>query len=741
VRPFTDRLYRLSLEQCRYSLQALPAHLAEIADIERFERVLIDPGFLQAKIDILGPESLIADYALLPNKKSGLDERAESLALLEGAIRISSDILSKSSLQFFSQMTARLFDQSTDPVVAAFLSELSNQTHRPRLRPLRRSLTAPKGVIYRILRGHVGRITGLAMSSDGRRAVSASEDGHVHIWDLEGNQPPIIREMASVSSLALSGNGDIAAIVVYEALISLITLKVPVAARPVIGGTVGIRSVALSSDGRRLVSGDAEGVLVWELETDDDVPVRRLSSPGVVNAVAISDNGRRVMASYDDGTFYVWDLTRDESPLVLKDFSGVYDPMYLDPRERNFKVALSADGTWAAASCETRFVLLWNLEDCNPGRPLPHDWLGVDGVALSADGKRAISGSADYSLLVWDIDESQSPARVIRGHTARICSLALSSDGKRAISGSLDGAVRVWDLGHEPSLPPLGSHRGVLRGLALSGDGKLALIGSLYGGLHLWRIYDQESPQLLQGNTHAFWSVALSSDGRCAVAGTSEGLLHIWYLEDNRAPQIRRDAGSAGIHAIAVSADGTRAVCGDEIDRLQVWNLDGEERPRLLKGHTDGIFAVALSPDGRLAVSGSRDCTVRLWDLERDVAPTILRGHTNGIEDVALSPDRKYAISASHDRTLRVWDLENPENAPGILVGHADSVLCVALSNDSKHAVSGSRDMTLRIWDVEHGTCVSSFFCEAAVVSCAWCGNRIAAMDEAHEFHLLAWEE
>src|ERR1035441_10543829 len=62
---FADRMGRLSREQSLYALSALPAHLADAGERERFESLLANLDFLQAKVDAFGPEPLIQDYDLL----------------------------------------------------------------------------------------------------------------------------------------------------------------------------------------------------------------------------------------------------------------------------------------------------------------------------------------------------------------------------------------------------------------------------------------------------------------------------------------------------------------------------------------------------------------------------------------------------------------------------------------------------------------------------------------------------
>jgi WD40 repeat protein len=65
-------------------------------------------------------------------------------------------------------------------------------------------------------------------------------------------------------------------------------------------------------------------------------------------------------------------------------------------------------------------------------------------VVFSLDGTRAISGSSDATLKLWDVETGQE-LRTFVGHTNRITSVALSDDGKIALSGSDDMTLKLWN--------------------------------------------------------------------------------------------------------------------------------------------------------------------------------------------------------------------------------------------------------------------------------------------------------
>ena len=66
-------------------------------------------------------------------------------------------------------------------------------------------------------------------------------------------------------------------------------------------------------------------------------------------------------------------------------------------------------------------------------------------MALTADGKRAVSASYDRTLKVWDL-ESGRELHTLKGHTDQVTSVAVTADGKRAISACWDSTLKIWDL-------------------------------------------------------------------------------------------------------------------------------------------------------------------------------------------------------------------------------------------------------------------------------------------------------
>ena len=120
----------------------------------------------------------------------------------------------------------------------------------------------------------------------------------------------------------------------------------------------------------------------------------------------------------------------------------------------------------------------------------------VTSVALTPDGRRAVSASGDETLRVWDVESGES-LRTLSGHTDRVTSVALTPDGRRAVSASLDQTLRVWDVetGRTVAVYPLESEG---YSLAISAGGRI-VAGTQIGQLHFLTL--RNCPPLPEGST------------------------------------------------------------------------------------------------------------------------------------------------------------------------------------------------------------------------------------------------
>src|SRR3546814_3473625 len=66
----------------------------------------------------------------------------------------------------------------------------------------------------------------------------------------------------------------------------------------------------------------------------------------------------------------------------------------------------------------------------------------VKGVAVSPDGRRVLSASFDYSLILWDLGAQADLAHLVE-HEGSVNAVAFLPDGRHAVSGGDDEIGRA----------------------------------------------------------------------------------------------------------------------------------------------------------------------------------------------------------------------------------------------------------------------------------------------------------
>jgi WD40 repeat protein len=378
-------------------------------------------------------------------------------------------------------------------------------------------------------------------------------------------------------------------------------------------------------------------------------------------------------------------------------------------------VAFSPDGKRALSGSGDNTLKLWDTEMGRAIRTLTGHTDYISGVAFSPDGKRALSGSRDDTLKLWNVETGRE-IHTLTGHTVSPI-LAFSPNGKQALSRSGDDTLKLWNIETGREIHTLTGHTSYISAITFSPDGKQALSGSYDNTLKLWDVETGREIRTFTGHTGSVTAVAFSPDGKWVLSDSNDYALKLWNIETGQV--IHTLTGHTSyVRDITFSLDSKRALSGSQDNMLKLWNIETGHEIRTFIGHTDDVIAVAFSPDGRLALSGSYQ-TLKLWNVEMGYEIRTLTGHTHWVNAVAFSPDGKQALSGSLDNMLKLWDVETGHEI-STLTGHTNSITAIVFSPDGKRALSGSDDGTLKLWNVKTGHEIRTF------TGLSWFINAIA---------------
>jgi len=461
------------------------------------------------------------------------------------------------------------------------------------------------------------------------------------------------------------------------------------------GHESSVNSVAISLDGKMIVSGSADNTLrLWDI-CGNPIGHPMRGHEGSVNSVAISPDGKMIVSGSADNTQRLWDICGNPIGLLL-----------LGHEDSVNSVAISPDGKMIVSGSADKTLRLWDINGNSIGLPLLGHEDSVNSVAISPDGKMIVSGSADKTLRLWDINGS-SIGQPLHGHEDSVTSVAFNPDGQKIISSSYDYTVRLWNIQGSSIGQPFKGHESAVTSVAFSSDGQRIVSGSWDKTVRLWNLQGKVISKLFWGSYFPIRSVTFSPDAQTIISGSDDKTVRLWDLQSNLIGQLFQ-AQDCSINSVAFSPDGQTIVSGSSDKTIQLCNVQGNSISKLFQGHENNITSVAFSPDGQTIVSGSWDGTVRLWDRQGNLIGEPFRGHNNSVWSVAFSPNGQIIVSGSRDGTIRLWDKQgNPINRPFQWL--EESIRSVAFSPDGQSIASGSRDGIVQLWDLE-GNLVCQLF-------------------------------
>jgi WD40 repeat protein/serine/threonine protein kinase len=268
-------------------------------------------------------------------------------------------------------------------------------------------------------------------------------------------------------------------------------------------------------------------------------------------------------------------------------------------------VAVSASGRIALSGGRDRTVQVWDAGSGAHLLTLP----GLTPVGILADGRIATYGGG--AIRMWDPDGGATSA-VASGYATAV---AVSADGRFAVSAKGDDTVRVWDLATGTLVQALTGHTEGVTAVALSGDGRVAVSGSSDTTVRVWDLETGACLHTLAFHDNWVKAVAVSADGRFAISIATGGeRVRVWDLD--RGVCLRTLDAVTDAAAVALSADGRIAVTAGRDKSLRVWDWATKACLHTLTGHTERIRDVALSADATVAVTAGDDETVRVWLLD-----------------------------------------------------------------------------------------------------------------------------
>ncbi len=293
----------------------------------------------------------------------------------------------------------------------------------------------------------------VALSSDGSRVFSGSDDGNCRVWDALTSKLIFVRNCGSVvRTVACSSNGDcfvagggatfdprsskpppLPILIVFTMLSSGFTPTFSLE-----GHTQTVRSVSMSSSSEFIVSAsDDAQVLIWNGKSGTLLFTLN-ECKNSVRAVSLSQSSRLIAAGCWDMSILLWKMTPDlSSPIeYMASLCGHSSPVRT--------VSLSADDE-LLASGSFDDIRLWKVTTQECIMVIKDHIDPIDSVILFS--KWILSASHNARIKIHCIVTGEC-VRTLIAHTSGVTSLSVvyNFDNVLLVSGSRDHTVRLWQF-------------------------------------------------------------------------------------------------------------------------------------------------------------------------------------------------------------------------------------------------------------------------------------------------------
>ncbi|MGK3742899.1 MAG: ribosomal RNA-processing protein 9 [Bacillariaceae sp.] len=321
-------------------------------------------------------------------------------------------------------------------------------------------------------------------------------------------------------------------------------------------------------------------------------------------------------------------------------------------------------------------------------------------VALQHDGKRAISGSKDHSVIIWDVqeerraitlcpswkkesaDEKEATPRTL----GEVLSVACSDDGRYAAVGRRDSTVCIYDIRAKTSsksslVKTFTGHKGPITCLSFRSQSLQLFSGSEDRCIRHYNLNEMMYLETLYGHQFGVVGVDCHLKERPVSVGRDR-TARTWKLAEDTHMIYRGGAKIAPADSVRVMKEDW-FLTGHEDGNLGLWMADKKRAViNINQAHGAasnigrGINAISSLRGSDLAMTGSYDGYLRLWKVmmgktlkDRSIEPLDEIPLTGYVNDIAIGPKARFCVVAvGQEPKLGRWNrISGAKNRFGII--------------------------------------------------------------------------
>ncbi|HWB12658.1 MAG TPA: protein kinase [Pirellulales bacterium] len=457
--------------------------------------------------------------------------------------------------------------------------------------------------------GHRATVNMAAISPDGHRIVTASDDHTAIVWDVESGEPVAL----------------------------------------LLGHTERIRLARFSPDGRYIATASWDNTAaIWDAQTGQRRRVLAGHQQPVV-FLEFSPDSKRLATGSLDKTPRLWEVETGAAISLLPEHTGIL-----------WHGSYGPDGRWLLTGADDKTARVWDASTGELQATLTHSRL-VKTARLSADGQLLLTiaaaddGGAPTNVCVWNVLSGKSLLRF--EHEASVQCAVFSGDGGRVITACDDGLARLWDTSTGKPIWTVDLKGGPAWRAAFSPDQRIVAVVAERGPVRLLEASTGKSIATLAGHGDRVESLIFDTRGRI-VTTSKDRTARIWNVRSPGAIEMPSDARTARLSII--TPDSSRlAVAWRASPFVTLFAFpDGRQIADLKLD--DEVSDVQFSPDGTLLTALSNAGTIQLWSAS-DGTPHTTPKAEGRVTAVRFRETSEVVAACEAEHLVATWNVETAE--------------------------------------------------------------------------------
>ena len=227
-------------------------------------------------------------------------------------------------------------------------------------------------------------------------------------------------------------------------------------------------------------------------------------------------------------------------------------------------------------------------------------------LCLQFDLDIMVTGSSDFTCIIWDINDDYKPIRRLRHHTAGV--LDVCFDVKHIVSCSKDTTICLWNRQTGDFLRSLSGHRGPVNAVQLRGNLVVSASGDAIA--KLWNITSGRCVKEFPSKDRGMACVEFSQDSRTILAGGNDQV--IYQFDANTGELVRELKGHKGlVRSLHLDSTNNRVISGsydtsvkayDSHTGVMLCDFTGWTTSWMFSAKADYRRIVATSQDSRAVI-------------------------------------------------------------------------------------------------------------------------------------------